>query len=107
MARIKQDLNRHMEEYKSAKTNDEFYMDKINSQITNIVKGIDQQKVHIEGKFESQEFDITRKVTIEDMKQNFKQLNDILLIKFRQVEDTKEACRNLITYQKFFHEIKT
>ena len=41
------------------------------------------------------------------MKQNFRQLNDILVIKFKQVEDTKEACRNLITFQKFFHEIKT
>lgn len=32
------------------------------------------------------------------MKQNFKQLNDLLFIKFKQVEDTKEAVRNLISY---------
>lgn len=32
------------------------------------------------------------------MRQNFKQLKDILYIKFKQLEDTKEACRNLITY---------
>jgi hypothetical protein len=29
------------------------------------------------------------------------------VVKFKQVEDTKEACRNLITYQKFFHKIET
>ena len=34
-------------------------------------------------------------------------MNDILAIKFKQVEETKEATRNLITYTKFFHEIKT
>ena len=61
----------------------------------------------MDGRLQSIEYDISKKVLIEDMKQNFKQLNDILLIKFKQVEDTKEACRNLITYQKFFHDIKT
>lgn len=29
------------------------------------------------------------------------------MVKFRQLEDTKEATRNLITYQKFFHSIQT
>ena len=53
------------------------------------------------------QFDCSRKVRIDDMKQNFKQLNDILVVKFRQLEDTKEATRNLITYQKFFHQIQT
>ena len=41
------------------------------------------------------------------MKQNFKQLTDILVVKFKQLEDTKEATRNLIAYQKFFHPIQT
>ena len=31
IARLKQDFNRHLEEYKSSKTNDEFNIDKINS----------------------------------------------------------------------------
>lgn len=52
-------------------------------------------------------FNLSRRVRTDDLKQNFKQLNDILAIKFKQVEDTKEATRNLITYTKFFHEIKT
>ena len=52
----------------------------------------------MDGKIEQISYDCSRKVLIDDMKQNFKQLNDILVIKFKQVEDTKEACRNLITY---------
>ena len=28
-------------------------------------------------------------------------------MRFKQVEQTKEACRNLIVYQKFFHPIIT
>ena len=55
-------------------------------------------KAYVDGKFEQIAFEATRKVRIDDMKQNFKQLNDILVIKFKQLEDTKEATRNLITY---------
>jgi hypothetical protein len=52
-------------------------------------------------------FEMSRKVKVEDMRQNFKQLNDILFIKFKQLEETKEATRNLISFQKFFHPIQT
>lgn len=64
-------------------------------------------KAGFESRLESVHFDCSRRVRIEDMRQNFKQLQDILVIKFRQLEDTKEATRNLITYQKFFHPIQT
>jgi hypothetical protein len=39
------------------------------------------------------------------VKQNFKQLKDILFIKFKQLEDSKEATRSLISYVKHFHAI--
>jgi len=52
----------------------------------------------MDGKLEKLDFDISLKLRTEDMKQNFKQLNDILVIKFKQLEDTKEAVRNLISY---------
>ena len=44
---------------------------------------------------------------IDDMRQNFGQLNDVLAVKFRQVEDTKQAVRSLIAYQKYYHGIQT
>ena len=43
-------------------------MDKVNSNITNIEKSMEQQKVYVDGRLQSIEFDISRKVTIEDMK---------------------------------------
>lgn len=96
-----------MDEYKSTFINNEFYMDKSNSQMRIIEKSLEQLRAYLDGKMEQIQFDCSRKVRIDDMKQNFKQLNDILVVKFRQLEDTKEATRNLITYQKFFHQIQT
>ena len=34
-------------------------------------------------------------------------LNDVLEVKFNQVEDTKQSVRGLIAYQKFYHPIVT
>ncbi len=34
-------------------------------------------------------FEVERKVKIEDMKQNFEKLNEMLAVKFKQLEDTK------------------
>lgn len=53
------------------------------------------------------EFDIDRRAKVNDIKQNFEKLNEILSVKFKQLEDTKQAMRSLITYQKYFHPIQT
>ena len=106
-ATIRSQFDRHYEDYKSQYMNNQFYQDKNDSWQKNINKQLEQMKAYVDGKFEQIAFEATRKVRIDDMKQNFKQLNDILVIKFKQLEDTKEATRNLITYQKFFHPIQT
>lgn len=41
------------------------------------------------------------------MKQNFQKLNDLLAVKFKQVEDCKQACRQMIVYQKYYYPIET
>jgi hypothetical protein len=41
------------------------------------------------------------------MRQNFDVLNDMLVVKFRQVEDTKQAVRSMIAYQKYYHGVQT
>eukprot|EP00352_Strombidinopsis_acuminata_P004245 CAMPEP_0176383434 /NCGR_PEP_ID=MMETSP0126-20121128/33503_1 /TAXON_ID=141414 ORGANISM="Strombidinopsis acuminatum, Strain SPMC142" /NCGR_SAMPLE_ID=MMETSP0126 /ASSEMBLY_ACC=CAM_ASM_000229 /LENGTH=52 /DNA_ID=CAMNT_0017748505 /DNA_START=757 /DNA_END=915 /DNA_ORIENTATION=+ len=46
---------------------------------------------------------LDRKVTVEDMKKNFRALNDMLFIKFKQVEDLKTTCRDIVLYQKLFY----
>ena len=64
-------------------------------------------KVDVEGRLSQVTLDLQRRCYIDDMAQNFKRLNDILVVKFKQLEDTKQACRNLITYQKYYHPVQT
>jgi hypothetical protein len=38
------------------------------------------------------------KVGILDMRANFKDLSDILMVKFKQIEDCKEGLRDMVVY---------
>jgi hypothetical protein len=40
------------------------------------------------------------------MKLNFKRMNNLLWVKFRQLEDTKTSIRDVLTYQKYFYPIQ-
>lgn len=40
------------------------------------------------------------------MTKNFNKLNDILFIKFKQVEDNKHAVRDMLNYQKYFYPMQ-
>ena len=107
IATVKGDLAGHMESYMTTFTNNGFFMEQTQSQLKTVAKSLDTLRAYVDGRVEALEFDCSRRVRIDDMKQNFRQLNDILVIKFKQLEDTKEATRNLITFQKFFHPIQT
>jgi hypothetical protein len=41
---------------------------------------------------------MSKRISVEDMKLNFKTLNTMLLVKFRQMEDTKAAVRDVLTF---------
>ena len=43
---------------------------------------------------------------MEDMKANFDKLNDMLYIKFTQLEDMKAAQRDMLNYQKNFYPLE-
>jgi hypothetical protein len=47
---------------------------------------MEHQRQYTDGKLDNVMFELTTKVRLDDMKQNFKQLNDLLLVKFKQVE---------------------
>jgi len=49
---------------------------------------------------------MSKRVSIEDMKLNFKTLNEMLLVKFRQMEDVKNSVRDVLTYQKHFYPLQ-
>jgi hypothetical protein len=48
---------------------------------------------------------MNKRVSIEDLKLNFKTLNDMLYVKFCQLEDVKQGVRDMLTYQKYFYPI--
>ena len=43
----------------------------------------------------------------DDMRQNFEKLTEMLGVKFSQLENTKQAVRGLIAYQKYYYPIQT
>ena len=58
------------------------------------------------GRIETIFFQLDRRVTIDDMRKNFNKLNDMLFIKFTQVEQNKQALRDMINYQKWFYPLQ-
>ena len=85
----------------------EFWSNHSNEEIRGISDQFEGLKVRMDGIVDEMRFDLDRRVKIEDMRQNFDRLNDILVVKFKQLEDTKQATRNLITYQKYYQPIET
>lgn len=79
----KGDLAKHMNDYKSTFLNNEFFMDKCNNELKKFEKKVDSLRIYLDSKVEQVQFDCSRRVRIDDMKQNFKQLQDILVVKFR------------------------
>jgi len=84
---------------------DQFYKDKNDAWRAGVDKKIESLKAYYDGKIDNINFDLSRKLKIEDAKQNFKQLNDILAIKFKQLEDTKDSMRSLIVFNKYYQPV--
>jgi len=40
------------------------------------------------------------------MHANFKELSDLLIVKFKQIEDVKEGLRDMLVYQKYFYPLQ-
>ena len=56
-------------------------------------KRIEMFNQNITSQFEKQNIDIDLRVRQNDMMQNFQKLNDLMTVKFKQVDDVKQACR--------------
>lgn len=59
-------------------------------------------RLELTGRLDTALDSLNRFVTLRDVKINFKTLNDMLFVKFRQLEDTKAAVRDMLAYQKYF-----
>ena len=58
------------------------------------------------GRLETILYQVSRRVTIDDMKKNMDKLSDMLYIKFQQVEENKQTLRDMLTYQKYFYPLQ-
>lgn len=50
---------------------------------------------------------LARRATIDELHQNFRSLKDLLQVKFSEIENTKDAVRDLLIFNKYFQPIYT
>ena len=102
---IENQLKEVMEDQMAFCSRTEFWHEEKSTSLDEMSKMVKTLQQATEDRFQQVEFKLTQRVSINDMKQNFDILNDILQVKFRQVEDTKEAVRSVIAYQKYYHGV--
>ena len=107
MGKLGQELNNFMFSSERTVTNIHKIQESNEVMLKELLEKTETIKMQMDGSMEKLTYKVGKMVTIEDMKVNFKQFNDLLFINFRTIEDTKEACRNMIAYQKYFHPIQT
>lgn len=83
-----------------------FWLDKYSKAYKENDAKIGEMQGEFNGRFDSLLFELTRRVSVDDFRRNFDKLNDILFIKFSQVEDMKAAQRDMINYQKHFYPLQ-
>lgn len=94
---------RHMDQ---VLTDAKYAMDNFSKSFKNNDSKIAEMKAEFNGRVETIFYQLTRRVTNDDMMKNMKKLNDMLFIKFKQLEDTKSAVRDVLTYQKHFYPLQ-
>ena len=73
-------------------------MEKYTDSCKSTEAAIESLRTEMEGRYENINQYMKRFVTNNDMKVNFEAYSDILFVKFRQVEDTKTAVRDIIAF---------
>ena len=87
-------------------TDAKYWLDKYTKAYKENDAKIGEMQGEFNGKIEAQNFQLQRRITVEDMKANFGKLNDMLYIKFTQLEDMKAAQRDMLNYQKNFYPLE-
>jgi len=83
-----------------------FWLEKYTKAYKENDRKIGEMQGEFNGRLDTIFFQLTRRVTVDDMKKNFDKLNDMLFIKFKQVEDNKQAVRDMLNYQKYFYPMQ-
>ena len=83
-----------------------FWLEKYTKAYKENDRKIGEMQGEFNGRLDTVFFQLTRRVTVDDLKKNFDKLNDMLFIKFKQVEDNKQAVRDMLNYQKYFYPMQ-
>lgn len=83
-----------------------YWLDKYTKAYKDNDKNIASYRSEFNGRFDTMLYQLTRRVTNDDIKKNFKKMNDMLFVKFKQVEDVKTGLRDMIAYQKYFYPLQ-
>ena len=78
------------------------YTDSFKNQETNF----GSLKAWVQDNISNVKEDVKSFVTKKTLKHNFSSLNDLLFVKFKQLEDTKAAVRDLIGFQTYYYPIQ-
>ena len=79
-----------------------YWLDKYTKAFKDNDNSIIRMQEEFNGRIETVFYQLSRRVSNDDFKKNFDKLNDMLAIKFTQLEDVKTSVRDMLTYQKHF-----
>jgi hypothetical protein len=83
-----------------------FWLETYTKSFKDNAQQIAEYRLDLEGRIDALMFQLNRRPTSDDMTKNFKRLNDVLLVKFKQLEDIKTGLRDVIAYQKYFYPVQ-
>ena len=94
---------RHMDQTLS---DSKFWLEKYTDAFKESEKKVAEMQSEFNGRVDTLLYQVSRRVTNDDLKKNMSKMNEMLFIKFRQLEDTKQAVRDIVTYQKHFYPLQ-
>lgn len=83
-----------------------FWIDEYNKSFKEADGKFNNIRTELMAEIDQLKYDQQQKVGISDMHANFKELSDLLIVKFKQIEDVKEGLRDMLVYQKYFYPLQ-
>jgi hypothetical protein len=75
-----------------------YWMDKYSKAYKDNDKAITTYRAEFNGRIDTILYQLNRRVTNDDIRKNFQAWNDMLFIKFKQLEDVKTGLRDMMAY---------
>ena len=82
-----------------------YWLEKYTDSFREHDKNMNGLRTELNGRFDNIRDQLSGRVSVRDMELNFKVLNDLLFVKFSQIEDTKSGLRDVLAFQKHFYPI--